>query len=68
MRDHNHIGSLETYVQVRGEASWELGEVHIAGQCHHGAASIRILALDVLLLPIMPDLVNHLRDRMVREM
>ena len=68
MRDHNHIGSLGTYVQVRGEASWELGEVRIAGQCHHGAASIRILALDVLLLPIMPDLVNHLRDRMVREM
>ena len=66
MRDRNHIGSLDTYVQVRGEASWELGEGRIAGQRCHGAASIRILALDALLLPIIPDLVNHLRDNMVR--
>ena len=70
MRDYNHTSTFDirwkTYVQEWREASWKPGEIRKAAQRRHGASSIRILVHWAFLLPVIPDLINHLRGRVVR--
>ena len=65
MRHHNHACSFVsgwiTYVQIRRKAGWEFREVLIAGNRCNGASSVRILIPGTFILPVIPDLVNHLR-------
>lgn len=51
-----------THVHIRRETSRELDEGRKGGVYHrgHGASSKRILVPEAFLLPVVPDLINHL--------
>jgi len=65
MRNHNQasLGSDEvTHMEEWSDTSWEALEGGEVEQRGHGTSAIGVLVLGALVLPVKPDLVDHLCD------